>query len=341
MGEIQDRKIHKRYILAISSLLIIVFLFGCLLWWVRANRFVSTDDARVKGTIVTVSPKISGRIKQILATEGDNVQEGQIIVTLESEELELQVSQATANLAAVKARLAVAKTGNRPQEIAQAWANLNQAQANLTNASKKNERSRELYHQGAMSAQQRDTDETAFDIAKAQYQSALQSYQLAAEGSREEDISYAEAQVAQAEAILKNAQLQLTNTVITAPVAGTIAIKATQAGEIVSSGQSLFLITNLNDVWIAANIEETHIGKIKVGQPVKLTIDAYSSREFSGKVSEVGSATSSQFSLLPAENSSGNFTKITQRLPIKIKALDASPGELKPGMSAIIQISIQ
>ena len=118
-------------------------------------------------------------------------------------------------------------------------------------------------------------------------------------------------------------------------------MKAAEPGEIVSAGQPLLMITNLNDVWISANIEETYIGKIKVGQPAEFTIDAYPGRKFAGEVSEVGSATSSQFTLLPAENTSGNFTKITQRLPVKIRAIDADNNVLKPGMSALISIRIQ
>lgn len=341
MGKINSRKISRHYILAAAGLLIVIFAGIGIFWWLRANSLVATDDARVKGTIITISPKISGRIKQVLVKEGETVQPGQTIIELERDEFEVQVLQAKASLTAAMAKLSAAKAGSRPQEIAHAGAIVTQARANLANAERQYERSLELYDQGAMSAQQKDAEHTAFVVAKAQHDSALQTYGLTAEGSRAEDIEFATAQVEQAQAALKNAELLLANTIIASPATGTIAMKAAEPGEIVSAGQPLLMITNLNDVWISANIEETYIGKIKVGLPVEFTIDAYPGRKFAGEVSEVGSATSSQFALLPAENTSGNFTKITQRLPVKIRAIDADNNVLKPGMSALISIRIQ
>jgi len=146
--------------------------------------------------------------------------------------------------------------------------------------------------------------------------------------------------VEQAAAALKNVQLQLDNTQIRASVAGVIAVKSIEPGEIVAVGQPLFNITNLSDVWVAANIEETYIGKVQVGENVEVAIDAYPGKKFKGQVIEVGSASGSQFALLPTENTTGNFTKVTQRLPIKIKALDAGEYVLKPGMSASVDIAI-
>jgi len=341
MPEKSKRSLQKNYIIAVIIFFSIAMIMGGLWWWVKFNHLISTDDARVKGTIVTTSAKIPGRLQKILVTEGDTVQAGQVLAEIENAEFSISVAQAKANLAAANAKLAILKAGNRPQEIAQAGASLAQTQANLFNATKKYERSTELYRQGALSAQQLDTEEAALAVAKGQYDGAREYHSMSAEGPRPEEIQYAQAQVEQAEASLENAQLSLKNTIITSPVAGTIAIKSIEPGEVLSVGQPLFLITNPKDIWIAANIEETHISKIKVGQCVDFTIDAYPSITFQGLVSEVGSATGSQFTLLPAENSSGNFTKIAQRLPIKIKALDTGTTTLKPGMSAIVNITIK
>jgi multidrug resistance efflux pump len=340
MSEIKS-KIGKKTMIIIIGLLIAVLAAGLTWWWIHSHRVVSTDDARVKGTIVAVSPKVSGRIEKVLVTDGDHVEAGQIIAVLEKQEYEAQVEQAQGNLAALQAKLAAIKAGNRPQEVAQASAAVAQQSANLNNIKKNAERAEGLYQQGAISEQQRDSAQTSLEVAEAQYTSAGQSYNLSMEGSRAEDIAMAKAQVLQAQAVLKSTQIQLDNVIIKAPVPGTIALKSVEDGEIVAAGQPLFSVANLDDIWIESNIEETYIGKVKVGQLVDFTVDAYSGEKFSGEVIAVGPAAGSQLTLLPAENSSGNFTKTTQRLPVKIKAFPHEEFSLKPGMSTIVNIYIK
>lgn len=336
----EKRKLSSRSIVIIVVVLVAAFAAGGLWWWIRSSRVVSTDDARVNGTIVVVSAKVSGRIDKVLVKEGDQVEAGQVIAVLEKRDFEAQVEQAGANLAMARAKLAEVVAGNRPQEIAQANAGVNQAAANLDNARKNYARSEMLYHQGAISVQQLDAAKTAADVAQAQYNAAAEQASLTAEGSRPEDIQIAKAQVQQAEAVLKTAEIQLDDAVVKSPVSGTVALKSVEDGVIISFGQQLFSISNLADVWIGANIEETYIGRIKIGQPVEFTIDAYPGKKFTGQVMELGPAAGSQFALLPTENTSGNFTKVTQRLPIRIKA-EPSDYILKPGMSAIIDIRTQ
>jgi multidrug resistance efflux pump len=339
----EEKKIkwNKKRLLPIFSGIVAVIVAGGSLWWIHASSIVSTDDARVKGTIVSVSSKVPGQVEEVLVNDGDTVQAGQVIVRMDSSALEIQVQQAKANLAAAQAKLTETASGNRPQQIAQSESGVAQAAANLDNAQKNYERVAALYEQGAASAQQRDAAKTALDVAAAQYNGATQNYSLTAEGPRTEDIAVAQAQVDQAAAALKNAQLQLDNAVVKAPVAGVVANKSVDAGEVVAVGQPLFSITNLNDVWVAANIEETHVGKVQPGQKVDISVDAYGGRTFQGEVSEVGSATGSQFSLLPTENTSGNYTKVTQRLPVKIKVNNTGEALLKPGMSAVVDIHVK
>lgn len=330
-------KLTNRSMILIVGLLIAILAIGGVWWWIHAGRVISTDDARVKGTIVAVSAKVSGRVEKVMVQEGDSVQPGQVIVTLEKADFEAQVEQAKANLEMSKAKLAAVVAGNRHQEIAQANATVNQNKANLDNANMNYERAQALYQQGAVSVQQRDTAKTAANVAQAQYTSATEQYSLSAEGARPEDIQVAQAQVRMNQGALTAAELQLTDTTVKAPVAGVVALKSVEDGEIIVVGQQVFSIANLADVWIAANIEETYVGRINVGQPVEFTVDAFPDRKFTGRVSEVGSATSSQFALLATENSSSNFTKVTQRLPIKIKD-EGSDNVLKPGMSAVVNI---
>lgn len=335
----QERpKLSNRSMMMIAGVLIGILAVGGIWWWIRSGQIVSTDDARVKGTIVAVGAKVSGRVEKVLVNEGDTVTAGQVIAILEKDEFVAQVEQAKANLEMAKAKLAAVVAGNRHQEVAAANASAAQALANLNNTRKNYERAEALYNQGAISIQQLDAARTAAAVAEAQYVSAKEQYSLSAEGSRPEEIQMAQAQVQQAQAVLANLEIQLGNTGVKAPVAGVIALKSVEDGEIISAGQQIFSITNLADVWINANIEETNIGRIKVDQPVEFTIDAFPGKKFAGHVIEVGAATGSQFALLSTENSSSNFTKVTQRLPIKIKA-DESGFVLKPGMSAIVSVS--
>ncbi|HEY3426840.1 MAG TPA: HlyD family secretion protein [Negativicutes bacterium] len=338
MSEVKIKSQKK--LLAIGAILLVIVVGGGLWWWIRAAGMVSTDDARVKGTIVTVSARVSARVEEIMVNEGDQVQAGQIIAKLESKELEAQFSQAKANLAAAEAKLAGLKAGSRPQQIAQAGAGTVQAEANLDNARRGYERMAMLYEKGAISAQQLDTAQTTLAVAQAQYEAAGQSLSMTQEGSRIEDIQVAQAQVEQASAALENAQLALDNAVIKAPGEGIVAVRSVDVGESVAVGQPLFNIVNLHDVWVAANIDENQVGKIRVGQPVQFTIDAYSGKTFQGEVSEIGAATGAQFALLPTENTSGNYTKVTQKLPVKIQVAGDEPYILKPGMSAVITIHV-
>ena len=332
-------KLSNRSMIIIVGLLIAILAAGGIWWWIHSGRVIGTDDARVKGTIVAVSAKVSGRVEKVMVKEGDTVQSGQVIVILEKAELEAQIEQAKGNLEMSQAKLAATVAGNRHQEVAQANAAVNQAKANLDNAKSNDERAQALYQQGAISVQQRDTTKTAANVAQALYTGATEQYSMSAEGSRPEDIQVAQAQVRQNQGVLTAAELQLANATVKAPVSGVVALKSVEDGEIIVAGQQLFSIANLADVWVAANIEENYIGRIKVGQPVEFTVDAYPDRKFTGRVSEVGSATRSQFALLATENSSSNFTKVTQRLPIKIKD-DESDADyvLKPGMSVVVNI---
>ncbi len=332
------KKIDKRKLLTVAALLAGALIVAGGWWWYAASSKVSTDDARVKSDIVNVSTKVPGQIEELAVKEGDRVAAGQVIARIDSQALKIQVEQARANLAAAQAKLASLQAGNRPQQVAQAASSVEQAAANLDKARKDFERVDTLYQDGALPAQQRDAAQTALTVARAQYDAARQGYSLAAEGASTQDVDYAQAQVAQAAAALKSAQLQLDNSAITAPVAGIVAKLPVDKGETVSVGQTIFSLTDPAASWVEANIEETDVGRVKDGDSVDFTVDAYPRQKFKGQVVDVGAATGSQFALLPADNASGNFTKITQRIPVKIQIVDSGQAVLKPGMSAVVAI---
>jgi multidrug resistance efflux pump len=336
VGKAEQMKKTKIMILAISAAVLVAFAAG--MWWYYSASRVATDDARIKGTIVPISSKIEGKIVELAVENGTVVKKGMILARLDGGELEAQLLQAKANLAAAEAKLSEARGGNRPQEIAEAKAGDTEAGATLEHAEKEYARMQVLYEQQAVSEQQLDSAKTALAVARAAKESRQQKYDLTAAGTRPEDISYDEAQVQAAAAQVKNLEAQLENTWIRASADGIVDSKAAEIGQTAIPGLTLFHVVNLDDVWLSANVEETYLGRIHVGSAVDFKVDAYPGVEFHGTVTEIGAAAGSQFSLLPAENTSGNFTKVTQRFEVKVKVETEADFVLKPGMSAVVTI---
>lgn len=331
----------QRLIIGLFVAFLLIGLAGGGGWWYYSSRFVSTDDARISGTIVSVSSKIPGKVVELLVKEGDTVQAGQVIARIDPREIMAQKAQAEATLAAARARFDEVTAGARPQEILQARAGADQAKANLDNAAKNNERMQRLYSDGAISAAQRDNTEASYRVAREAYNSALQGLDIAVTGAREETIRAAAAQVKQAEAALEAINVNYDNATIVSPVTGQVAQKSANTGEVVAAGQPLITAVDSKDLWVNARIEETKIGKLKVAQKVEYTVDGYPGRTFTGEVYEIGSATNSIFALIPTENSSGNFTKVTQRIPVKITLPADSGLVFRPGMSVLIKVHVE
>lgn len=345
----------QKMILLLFILLSVVGAAGGGWWWYMNTKYVSTDDARIAGTIVSVSAKIPGKVTDVLVKEGDQVKIGQVIARIDAREAGAQKLQAQAALLVAKAKYEELLSGSRPQEIGQAQAGVEQARANveqakatLDNAAKNYERMQKLFIEGAVSAAQRDSAQASYMVAKEAVNAtveaahgAVEKLDLAKVGNREEAIRAAEAQVKQAEAALAAASVVTEYTEILSPVNGTIALKSVNPGEVVAAGQPLFSVTDLSDVWLNARIEETKIGKLKTGQVVEYTIDGYPDRSFEGSIYDIGTAANSVFALIPTENSSGTFTKVTQRIPVKITLPKDDNVVFRPGMSAIIKIHVK
>lgn len=345
----------SKVVLGALIIFLLVGIAGGGYWWFLSTKYVSTDDARISGNIVSVSAKIPGRIIEVLVKEGEQVQAGQMVARIDAREVVAGQAQAKAALAAARAKYEELVAGSRPQEIGQARAGVDQARAgveqaraNLDNAAKNYERMQALYGQGAISSSQIDNAHTAYAVAKEALQASQEGVNAAGEkldltivGTREEAIRGAQAQVKQAEAALEAAMVLGDHTSIVSPVAGTVALKSVNSGEVVAAGQPLFSIIDLKDVWLSSRIEETKLSKIKVGQKVEYTIDGYPGRNFEGTVYDIGSAANSVFALIPTENASGNYTKVTQRVGIKITLPIDGDLVFRPGVSAVIKIHLE
>lgn len=340
MAEKENGK-KRNLVVGLLVAFVLIGIIGGGWYWYYTTRYVTTDDARISGTIVSISSKVSGKVSQMLVAEGDTVKAGQVLARIDPQDILAQKAQAEAALAAARANYEQQINGTRPQEIQQAQAAVYQAKANLDNATVNNQRMQKLYTDGAISASQRDNAQTAYQVTLEEYNSANQALNLAVTGPREEAIEEAAAQVKQAEAALAAIKLTYGDSTIVSPVTGIVAQKAANPGEVVVMGQPLFSVIDSNDIWVNARIEETYIGKLKIGQQVEYTIDGYPGRTFYGKIYDLGDAAASVFALIPTENSSNNFTKVTQRIPIKITLPENSDVAFRPGMSVVIKVHLQ
>jgi membrane fusion protein, multidrug efflux system len=288
--------------------------------WSRSH--VSTDNAQVDGHIVPILPKVGGFVAEVRTDENQQVRAGDVLVVLDDRDYRARLQQADADLAVALANV------SSPRRVGQADAAVRQAQANADKAHQDLERIRELASQDIASKQQLDAAEANVQSADA----ALAAAQAALVG--------ADARVASARAQRDQAALNLAYTRLTAPASGVVAKKSVEVGQLVQPGQPLFAVVPLADVWLTANLKETEVANVKPGNPVDFTVDAYGGRHFRGHVESIAPATGARFSMLPPDNATGNFTKVVQRIPVRVRPdgpVDpAHP--LRPGMSVVVTI---
>ena len=274
---------------------------------------------------VEVGSKITGRVTTLEIKEGDPVKKGQVIARLDNYEVSAQLNQAQANLAAAKARLAELEAGSRPQEIDRSRAELARTEADRRNAALNLKRVEQLVKQGVVDQKSLDDARARDEMAEAEYRAAKENYELARIGPRQEAIEAARAQVRQAQAELEYSKAQFENTVITAPVSGTILDRYVDLGEMVTTGftsdrgakQALVAIADLRDLQVELDVTESEIAKVKIGQPASITPDAYSDRRYNGEVEYISAVAD------------------RQKATIKVKVKVLNPDEyLRPDMGA-------
>ncbi len=312
---------------------------------------VETDNAQVDGHITPVAPKVQAFVNEVRVEENQRVKAGDTLVVLDSRDLALRLTQAEADhataLSAVGTR---AKAGAAPAQFAasqaqaaSAQATVASAEAALRKATSDLERVKGLAAQKIVPAQQLDAAQAAYDAATAGLESAQRlanamGSQVTASGAA---VSAAQARLASAQALVENARLQLGYTVLLSPISGTIARRSVEPGALVSVGQTLMSVIPDTGTWVTANLKETQLQHVDVGDSASFTVDAYPGHEFLGHVESLSPATGARFALLPPDNATGNFTKVVQRVPVRIQ-VDAgtdSTHALRPGMSVIATIT--
>jgi membrane fusion protein (multidrug efflux system) len=318
-------------------------------WWF-SEHYVETDNAQVDGHIIPVSPKIGGFVATVNVKENQHVKAGDVIATMDDRDYRSRLTQAEADYAQMLAAVGRgAQAGQAVAQIAAAAAQADAAQAEVAQAEADHDhavrdagRLHALLAQKLVSPQQYDAAADAARASSARLQAARESARAAVQ-----QVSAARAALRGADARLEAAQAardiaahQLADTKIIAASDGVVSQKTVEVGQLMQPGQPMMNLVPLDDIWVVANLKETQVRDIRAGNTVRVEVDSYPGVDWTGTVESLSPATGSKFTLLPPDNATGNFTKIVQRIPVRVR-LD--PGQhpeyaLRPGMSVTVRI---
>lgn len=314
-----EKKTRKTIVLGLMVLVLAAGITFGVKEIVFYQHHAETDDAQVEGHIDPVLPKISGYVTEVLVQDNQKVQAGQLLLKIDARDLQAKADTARGAFENARAKTAAAA------------ANVSQARTQSLKAAADVARYAPLRAKEEISQQQ-------YDAAKATADSAADAVTAA-----RMTVSAAEAEAAQKKADLAYADLQVSYASVTAPASGTVSKKSIEVGQYVQAGQPLLAIVEDNETWVVANFKETQLKKMRVGQSVVIEVDAYPKAVFHGKVESFAAATGAKFALLPPDNATGNFTKVVQRVPVKIVFTDppdpARP--LRAGMSVNAIVRVQ
>ncbi|MFM6976326.1 MAG: HlyD family secretion protein [Sphingobacteriaceae bacterium] len=345
MAKSANKKSKKKIFPFIMGGIVLILLLVGVTKFQYALHHEETDDAQVEGNISPIAPRLSGYIQDIRVVENQAVKAGDTLIILDNRDLLVRVAQAEAGLENAKAALLVAQANTRSSRstVASSGANIETARVKVWQANQDFKRYSNLIKDGSITQQQFDAAKAAKDVAEAQLKLAIRQQETSTTGTDavSNQIAVAEAQVKLRQSELDFANLQLSYATITAPASGFIAKKSIQVGQLVQAGQALCAIVKDNQVWVTANFKETQIGKMKVGQSAVVKADAFPGKEFKGEIESFAPATGAKFSLLPPDNASGNFVKVVQRIPVRIRLNnDPELQNLRSGMNvkAIINL---
>ncbi|MEL4251283.1 HlyD family secretion protein [Shewanella xiamenensis] len=316
---------------------------GGYYWWTQVRFIETTDNAYVEADISHVSVKVPGYVVLSDVTDNQHVRKGELLAQLEDNQFSAKVSQAEAALASAKADLQTlaAKVDLQHALISQASAGVVAAQADKIRAEQQLSRAKKLKVSNYSSQDDVDQLQAGFDSAAARLDEAkallvAKERELAVFNAQ---LNQARSVVEQSNAALELANIQLNDTRVTAPFSGVIGKRGAMVGQYVQPGQALFSLVPDGAVWISANFKETQIQHMQPGQSVQVSLDAFPDKTFTGVIDSLSPASGAKFSLLPAENATGNFTKIVQRIPVRIR-LELSEAEARvvPGLSAVVKV---
>jgi membrane fusion protein, multidrug efflux system len=352
---------NKKKLLVIGSVLAAILTIG-IIYFVNSAQFESTDNAQLDADIIPIKTSVSGYIQVIHFKDNEHVKKGQLLITIDDTDLKTRVAQAEAALENAKSNLlSIQSNAHAFSQNADASSlssasveqNINSAKARLIKAQEDFNRVDNMYNAKAATKAQYDAAKADLDIYKAQLEGSVSQYKSAAMESQgvhsqadaqRSQITLAQALVKQREAELNLAKLQLSYAKIIATCDGIVTKRAVEEGQFITIAQPLCSIIDNVNIWITANFKETQLNELQKGQEVNIKLDAFPDIELKGKVESFIGATGAKFSLLPPDNSTGNFVKIVQRVPVRIEITERpknSESILLPGLSAFVKVKVK
>lgn len=347
-----ERKRPGKKPLIILGIVVIIMVIVASVWWFLTRNEETTDDAFTDGDAVTIAPKASGYVTELRVKDNQRVKKGDLLVTIDPRDATAQRDQAKAQLGLAQAQLHQAQAQlalskvQYPAQRDEARAQVLKAQADLANAEASYRRQRGVDPR-ATTQQNIDSANAQLRSAQAQLASAKAQEEVASQvqlqiRQQETNVEARERQVDQARAQLENAELNLSYTEVRAPFDGYVTKRNVQPGTLVQAGTALFSLVSPN-VWVVANFKESQLERMRPGNKVSVTIDAYPDLELEGHIDSIQQGSGSRFSAFPTENATGNFVKIVQRVPVKIiidKGLD--PNQPMPlGLSVEPKVTLE
>jgi len=335
------------------SIFAIVVIAACIVgyrWWHRLQTFEETDDAYITGHSHPISFRVTGTVSEVLVDDNQTVKAGQPIARLDPNDYQVQLDQAQADLERANAQVtqSAAQVSQAEAQSLQAEAQALAAKAKTDDSKHTFDRNWQLFYQskGVVSKQDLDNAQFQYEADEATHNASRAAVQVAhanVETAKAQSTA-AKAQLAAGKAALENARLQLSYTVLPAPTDGRIAKKALETGQRIQPGQTVMMIVEPL-VWVVANYKETQLGRIRPGQPVEVGVDVIKGRKFEGRVDSFQPGSGAVFALLPPDNATGNFTKIVQRVPVKIllnpESVKGYEQILVPGLSVTPAVRVK
>jgi membrane fusion protein, multidrug efflux system len=345
-GRLRNLRSHLRAVLFVGVGLLAMTSSGYFGWhyWTVGRFNVSTDNAYVKADNITIAPKVSGYIGSVLVGDNEQVLAGQVLARIDDRDFKVALQQADAGVAAARATSAMRRAALAAQEsrIEAAKATIAADEADATFAEQEESRYRQLASTGSGSVQ--NAQRAASQHAAAR---AAVARDTAALNNAVTQLDVLKAELAQAEAAMANsmsarrqAELNLSYTSITAPANAVVGNRTLRVGQYVQAGTQLMSLVLVDSAYVIANYKETQLTHVRAGQPVAISVDTYPGRRFSGHIDSLSPGSGQEFALLPPDNATGNFTKVVQRIPVKIilDPAQSSDEVLRPGMSVVTTI---
>jgi len=330
----------------LGTILVIGIIFG-IKEYIYYGKHVDTDDAQIDGDISPVVARVGGYVDSIYFEENTHVNKDQLLVKIDDRDYKVKLEQAQAAKTGASAGIFVGESqiSANTASSSSAKAQVESAAARLDKTNKDYLRYANLVKDGSITQQQFDQAKADLEVAQATYRASQEQYKAALEqvGTTKSQLNVTHTGVDQRQVDVDYAKLQLSYTEVKSPASGIVSKKNVQIGQLVQAGQTLFSVVNDNSIYITANFKETQLDKIRDGQKVDVEVDAFPELKLTGSVYNFSPATGAKFSLLPPDNATGNFVKVVQRIPVKIKISGSKEDmdKLRPGMSVNVSVIVK